>query len=73
MGCLRVDKIIDYLTEPLRKCLKVITCVVVYAQTIKSLNLFFFRMKILMSEKQLLFVLQSYMTLTLNWPWNKTL
>lgn len=23
MGCLRVDKIIDYLTEPLRKCLKV--------------------------------------------------
>lgn len=22
MGCLRVDKIIDYLTEPLRKCLK---------------------------------------------------
>lgn len=23
MGCLRVDKIMDYLTEPLRKCLKV--------------------------------------------------
>jgi AP-1 complex subunit beta-1 len=23
MGCLRVEKIIDYLTEPLRKCLKV--------------------------------------------------
>lgn len=38
MGCLRVDKIIDYLTEPLRKCLKVdiihVSCT--------SFNTFFF-------------------------------
>lgn len=26
MGCLRVEKIIDYLCEPLRKCLKVSFC-----------------------------------------------
>jgi hypothetical protein len=36
MGCLRVDKIIDYLTEPLRKCLKV-ECVL---QPIKNVTIY---------------------------------
>ena len=27
MGCIRVDKITEYLCEPLRKCLKVCACV----------------------------------------------
>ena len=29
MGCIRVDKITEYLCDPLRKCLKVSLCVVV--------------------------------------------
>ena len=53
MGCIRVDKITEYLCEPLRKCLKVL---LFHHPEYFFTGHFFSRMKILMCVRQLLCV-----------------
>jgi hypothetical protein len=62
MGCIRVDKITEYLCEPLRNALKV-------KQLGKRLTEL--RIKIRMCEKQPPHALQSYSTSTHHCVWNK--
>lgn len=68
MGCIRVDKIVDYMEEPLRKTLKVGKLVTNY-RGVGSNEVFLNRTKVRMSGKQLLFVWRSSLTLTHRYVW----
>lgn len=67
MGCIRVDKIVDYMEEPLRKTLRV-SRLINYCG-VGSNKLLLNRTKVHMSGKQLLFVWRSSSILTHRCVW----